>query len=110
MDNNNLERKLVEHVLNGFDFGRVHDVMVHLNWCWVTVNKGEEPPSMYQLVKKAEEMLLIGVKHVYEEEPYYVDCCGFKVTAYGGKLSLEFVLDEFYVYSDEISNDKENKQ
>ena len=52
-----------------FDFDYMHNVMVNLGLKWYI--RGEEVvPSTYQIIKKAEK-LLIDVKNHYGEKDFY---------------------------------------
>lgn len=58
------QEKLIDEVLDEFDFDRVHEVMKLLNWQWQTAcaNK-REIPSHYRLITSARNSLRNSVKN-----------------------------------------------
>lgn len=89
-------RKDVKKIIEEFDFGKVHDVMTHLNWIWYN----EGVPNIAKLIILASELL----EKVYFEaeknrEDSFRSTGGFEAEAfYDGhniKLQLKFVITEF---------------
>jgi hypothetical protein len=88
-------KKEVKEIIEEFDFGKVHNVMTHLNWKW-----WDEIPTMGKIIVSASEML----DEVYSEaettkKDSFRSTGGFNAQAYyeGGniKLQLKFVLTEW---------------
>jgi hypothetical protein len=50
----------IDEIMDRFDFERVHDVMMHLNWTW---RDALEPPTTYEIRAHARERLKDAVKH-----------------------------------------------
>jgi len=48
------KEKAIEEILDGFNFEKVHKVMMYLNWIWVST---EGVPEIYDLRKQARELL-----------------------------------------------------
>jgi hypothetical protein len=95
------EQKMVDDILENFNFKRCHDVMKHLRWTWGFNNYS---PSIEDLKKSAVEKLqtaILGVKDKEVHEHYYVSSGGIKASAYKNRynrivmLHLEFVLTEW---------------
>lgn len=90
---------LLENVMDNFNFEKVHDVMVELNWCWVNANGGElKVPTVLQLKASARRYL----RRAFDE------CCivgsgGLECSYHppiddedpAGFLSLKFILEEW---------------
>lgn len=96
--------KMVEQVLENFDFGKVYLTMRALNWTW-----GMEPrtPSIESLKRTAENLLrgsingAIKSKDLREWEGYLNATGGFKATAYRNRfkhivnVELEFIVSSW---------------
>jgi hypothetical protein len=94
------EQKMVDNILENFNFQRCYDVMTVLKWSWVAVGI----PSIDDLKQSAVEKLqtaILGVKDKEVREHYYVSSGGIKASAYKNRynrvvmLHLEFVLTEW---------------
>jgi hypothetical protein len=94
------EQKMVDDILENFNFQKCHDVMTILKWSWATVGI----PSIDDLKQSAVEKLqtaILGVKDKEVHEHYYVSSGGIKASAYKNRynrvvmLHLEFVLTEW---------------
>ena len=57
------EEKLIEEVLDYFDFDKVHKHMVSVNWIWV----GTGVPNHQKLIKRATELLKDAAQAVKKE-------------------------------------------
>ena len=84
-------------VMEEIAFDYMHNVMVNLGLKWYI--RGEEVvPSTYQIIKKAEK-LLIDVKNHYGEKDFYsCETGGLMASLNEGTLSLQFVLTEAFSY------------
>lgn len=57
---------LIDHIIDEFDFDRVHEVMKLLDWQWLTVrDDGMELPSKERLIAAARHRLRSSVKSGY---------------------------------------------
>jgi len=89
--------KLVEEILENFDFERVKKVMDLLDWKY---GDFDETPSLFKLIKTAEERLDYSYKRAMErKEDCTTSCGGFQAFAgYNEEketvsyLELQFVL------------------
>ena len=51
----------IEEIIDNFDFHKMHDVMVHLDWKWY---KRNEPPTVEELVDEAVDQLRKAFNHL----------------------------------------------
>ena len=80
-----------------FDFDYVHNVMVNLDLKWYI--RGEEVvPSTYQIIKKAEKLLIDTANHYGDKEFYSCETGRLAASLNKGTLSLQFVLTEAFSY------------
>lgn len=82
-------QKIIEEVLDGFDFAKVQAYMQSAGWGWQECGG---PPSVAALVREATRML----KYVMdsEEDPTSLATGGLEAVKMGGELSLRFILEE----------------
>lgn len=92
------EQKMVDEVMDWFDWERVHKVMEFLDWKWGLAG---EVPSIQELRSKAREHMYIVIDA--NKPQYMITSGGLKATAFrdekSGKLTgvhLEFVLADWY--------------
>lgn len=93
--------KLIEGILENFDFERVKKTMDFLDWKYFD---SDEPPTTFRLIKTAEKRLEGAYKKATEnKKDYYVASGGFKAFAEYNKktktvdsLELSFVLTSWY--------------
>ena len=82
-------KKQIKDILDEFDFKRVHESMIKLNWKWVTSDlKSEYFPDIQELKNTAQHCLERAVKCQFSETG------GFLAAHCGGVLNLYFVLEE----------------
>ena len=91
--------KMVEEVMEDFDFEKVHDVMKQLDWRWGTPDGILEVPSIYQLMKTSERLLRdVADKYFETEGSHFISTGGFEAALYvdadSKYLKLSFVLEE----------------
>jgi hypothetical protein len=95
------EQKMVDNILENFNFQKCYDVMTILKWTW---GFNSYSPSIEDLKQSAVEKLqtaILGVKDKEVHEHYYVSSGGIKASAYKNRynrvvmLHLEFVLTEW---------------
>lgn len=93
--------QLLDYIMDGFDFERVHMVMVTLDWRWANLGSGGlEVPTLLQLRQKARQLLREAFKRKGT-----VGTGGFEATYHpplegdkddpAGYLTLRFVLQEW---------------
>lgn len=86
-------KKKIKHILENFDFIKVHDTMALLNWTWTTT--GDKVPTVKDL-KKTAKNLLKNAKDCYPKQPYvYAAIGGFEADRYDGVLTLRFVITDW---------------
>jgi len=96
--------KMIQDVLDNFDFKRCRRAMIALNWTWTP---NPTSPSIEELKISAHNRLrnaidgILNRKNHNHNQPYYVSSGGLKATAYINKfkqivfVQLEFVLTEW---------------
>ena len=102
--------KMVADVLDGFDFNKVHDVMVSLDWRWSIGNQESTVPSIYRLMKMAEDLLRYAAKSYGEKDYSDTSAGGFMAILADGTLTLQFVLEENTAFEEDYINEKEEQQ
>jgi hypothetical protein len=94
------EQRMVDDILENFNFQRCHNVMKHLKWSWALTGV----PSIEELKESSIERLERAIEYVKTKEvkdSCYVSSGGIKATAYKNRynrivmLHLEFVLTEW---------------
>ena len=97
--------KMIDDIIDNFDFKRVHSVMEHLNWQWA----GKDIPSIDNLKDTARYLLkgatfarLHEYKHEHWEQGIHHGSGGFEATAFCNEskskidaLHLKFVLADW---------------
>ena len=94
MSKEELIEEMVTAVMEDFDFDRVHDVMVFLDWRWSIANGERTVPSSYRLMKTADRLLRETAAHYGETEFYMNGTGGFIASLDNGTLALHFLLAE----------------
>lgn len=85
------DREAIEKIMNNFDFERVHNVMLHLNWEWYY----EGVPSIKELKRIAKHLL----EEVCENKWSSTGTGGFFVyRAAKGILTLHFSIEDWDTY------------
>lgn len=105
-----IKEKMIDEVIDNFDFVKCREVMYHLKWVWAGVGI----PSISRLKTSARERLETAIKGALNRKDilplhstYYSSSGGLKATAsrnrYGhlSKIGLEFVLTEWDSDGDE---------
>lgn len=81
------KKEAIDEILDNFNFERVHNVMMHLDWDWAST---DGVPNISDLRKCARRLL----KEVaYSEEYNSVGTGGLEAYKKDRELSLKFVLD-----------------
>lgn len=100
LDKKRFYSNLLQELLDGFDFERVHKCMEVLNWCWVGVDGIPEKEDMIPVVKNLYESI---EKRVLEGKYCYCATGGFKLMFNpdeDNELSLVFEAENCSVYGD----------
>ena len=82
------QRKLIDEVLDNFDFDKVKKAMDALNWTWASCNG---VPTIYDLRTESRRLL----KDAIEKNLFRVSTGGFKAGYSDNILSLEFTITEY---------------
>lgn len=90
----NIQEKMIMDVLDDFNFRKVHDVMGITNWKWACRNGDYEIPSLYEMIKTAEQLLRTIIKNYGKGKYTYVLSGGFKASLDEDDfLMLEFIAE-----------------
>lgn len=81
------KKEAIDEILDNFDFERVHNVMVHLDWEWSST---AGVPGISNLRKRSRELLR---DVAYSKEYHSVRAGGLEASKEDGELSLKFVLE-----------------
>ena len=101
---NEQKQKLIDDIMDSFDFAKVHRVMKFLNWTWA----GDlEPPDEFELRRYARKLLKESL-----DKQVSITTAGFKVT-YRGRddidhiyLDLTFYVDDWSVCLADLNDDE----
>lgn len=94
MSREELIEAMVTSVMEEFDFDKVHDVMVFLDWRWSIENGESTVPSSYRLMKMADRLLRDCAKYYGDEQFCTSSSGGFMASLDNGVLGLQFILSE----------------
>lgn len=107
MTEKQLKEKMIADVMDGFDFGKVHSVMQSIDWEWLIGEDEMAVPGMWRIMGRAKGLLEDVMKNYGDEKYHSVSCGGFAASLdEDGNLSLEFILEEMYVQSDNYNINK----
>ena len=84
------KKEAIEHILDNFDFEKVHETMTSLDWTWHSTDGVPEIPD---LRKEARRLLKDVAKR--KENKFFISTGGFQVYKEGGYLELKFVIAEW---------------
>ena len=88
------KNKLVNEVIEDFDFDKVHRVMVSLDWRWTIENGERTVPSSYRMMKTANRLLRDCAQYYGNKEFHTCGAGGFMASLDNGTLALQFILTE----------------
>lgn len=99
-DDTNLT-KMVDEIMNEFDFEKVHQVMEFLGWTWYKGNGLNAVPTIEEIKKTTKKHLIDAYEAaVRNKTTYIIDTGGFEAKAYYNddtncidELKLTFVLE-----------------
>jgi len=98
LDKKRFYSNLLQELLDGFDFKRVHECMEVLNWYWAGVDGIPEKEDMISIVKNLYESI---EKSILEGKYCYSSTGGFKLTFNpdeDNELNLVFEVENCSVY------------
>lgn len=78
----------INEIMDWFNFGKVHETMVALDWKWVN-----ETPSEGEIRKKARELL----QQLVKTKCISVGTGGLEAYQFDGGLGLRFIVSDWYV-------------
>ena len=84
---------MVNEVMEGFNFEKVYRVMVLTEHKWL-IDGTEKVPSLYRIVKHAEELLRTCASHYGDKDNFSASSEGFTAELDAGMLLLRYVLEE----------------
>ena len=102
MNKEQLIDKMVEYVMEKFDFYRVQQAMIQLNWRWHLGNGVTDVPSLYRLMKEAKELLCMVSQHYGKQDFYSCGYGGFLASIDGKHLTLQFILTDTTIHADDF--------
>jgi len=86
-------RKSIDYVLDGFNFEKLHEAMVRMNWKWAKAS-GCRVPSVEELIKCAEHCLITVAEASNKE--YFCGTGGFFAHKTDKDyFELKFVVEEY---------------
>lgn len=86
--------EMVNEVMEDFDFEKVHRVMVQTKHKWADMEGTEKVPSIYRIMKHAEELLRTCASHYGDKDNFSISSGGFMAVLDAGMLCLHYVLEE----------------
>ena len=78
----------INYILDHFDFQKVHNIMLHLNWTWAF---SSGTPSISELKKEARRLL----NEVYDTNSRWISTGGLKAIKNYDSLDLDFVATDW---------------
>ena len=71
----------INDILETFDYKKIHDVMVYLNWTWATLHCGSSVPTEEEFKAQLKDMLFKLFEEGYEEneDSYMISTGGITV-------------------------------
>jgi len=99
--------RYIDEILDYFDFEKVHEVMLHLDWKWASIHGDPRVPTVDELKQEAEKLL----REAWENKTSLATG-GFYVTyhkedvdsGYEDGLELNFQIDGCAVYLNQVNN------
>ena len=96
---------MVTQVMEQFDFERVHNIMQYLNWKWAIGNGEMAVPNSYRIMKCADRLLRGVAQHYGDDEFHSRGTGGFVASLDSECLTLQFILTETTIDSDDYKED-----
>lgn len=103
MKQEHLIDRMITDIMEDFDFEKVHNIMMSLDWKWDIGNGEMTVPSMYRLTKQAERLLRDAAKYYGEKDHHTISTGGFTATLYDDTLTLSFELEEGTAFAEDYN-------
>ena len=110
MSREELIEAMVTAVMEEFDFDKVHNVMVFLDWRWSIENGERTVPSSYRLMKMADRLLRDVAKYYGDGQFHMMSTGGLVASLDNGVLGLQFILSESTADHHDYIEVKEDKK
>lgn len=94
MSKEELIEQMVTDVMEDFDFDKVHNVMINVDWKWDIGNGEKTIPSTYRIMKTADGLLRDVAAHYGDNDFHMKGTGGFVASLDNGALTLQFILTE----------------
>ena len=90
------ENNAIKHIMDNFDFERVHKTMELLNWTWGAAKDDQVVPSLSRIKEAAKDTLKGAIKR-----KCYISSGGFVAEYRKGVIRLMFCIDDIDYYKEE---------
>ena len=101
MTQDQLIERMIADIMEDFDFEKVRNVMMYLDWKWDVVNGEMTVPSIYRMTRQAERLLRDAAKYYGKKDRYTISTGGFTATLYEDTLGLSFELEENTAFAED---------
>ncbi len=103
----NQRQAMIAEVMENFDFETVHRVMTQLDWQWAIEHGEKAVPSVYRLMKQAEQLLTDVAK--YDDRQHHEFATGGlrAIFSEDEDLELRFEIESSTSYSEDYGDDGE---
>lgn len=91
-------KKHIDEILDNFDFEKVREVMIFLNWKWF-FSSGYRIPTVDEIKDSAIKLLNEVASN--KNKTYSVATGGFKASKYDKDLELEFTIEDYRIFNNE---------
>lgn len=99
------KEKMIADIMDDFDFEKVRDVMLQLNWTWATSTGDECVPAVWRIMELAKKLLEQVMEYYGDYEAHTISSGGLSAElTQDGILSLSFVCCETVTYPDDYSD------
>jgi hypothetical protein len=98
MKQEHLIDRMITDIMEDFDFEKVHNIMMSLDWKWDIGNGETTVPSIYRITSQAERLLRDAAKDYGKKDHHTISSGGFTATLYEDMLTLSFELEEVTVF------------
>lgn len=98
-----LVKKMIDSAMSNFDFEKVRKAMLAVGWRMMQEDGAMRIPTIYQLIKQAEQCLRVCAKHYREKESHCSQIGGFQAHLYDDVLTLDFVLCKSTAFEDDLT-------
>ena len=95
--------RMITDIMEDFDFEKVRRVMLPLDWKWDIGNGEMTVPSIYRLMKEAEQLLRDVAKYYGEKDRHTISTGGFTATLDEDTLWLSFEIEEGEAFAEDYN-------